>query len=333
MLAAPIRQHDIANMKNDIDASIIAEAADWLVLLQSGDLADADQRAFNRWQNQTPAHSAAWARAQAMLGTFANVPGQIGRPTLRQAATPARRRNMQVLGMLLVSGPVVWAVSNTLPWQAWSADYATTKGEQRTIDLADGTRLVLNTSSSVDVRFTATERHVTLLSGEILITTGQDTTPTYRPFIVTTAQGAMRALGTQFTVRRLQDDVFTRLDVFEGAVEVTPGKTSHQHVVHAGEQLTFGATQINDIQAADSSSVLWSEGMILARDMPLGQLIRELARYRTGILRCDPAVADIIVSGAFPLKDTNASLDLLRKTLPVSIRSVTDYWVTISAAS
>lgn len=69
--------------------------------------------------------------------------------------------------------------------------------------------------------------------------------------------------------------------------------------------------------------------MLLAQDMPLGSLISELSRYRTGILRCDPAVANQPVSGAFPVTDTDASLTLLAKTLPITVSYRTPWWVTV----
>ena len=52
-------------------------------------------------------------------------------------------------------------------------------------------------------------------------------------------------------------------------------------------------------------------------------------RYRPGLLRCDPAVAPLRVSGAFQLHDTDAVLAALPATLPVSVRYRTSYWVTI----
>ena len=63
----------------------------------------------------------------------------------------------------------------------------------------------------------------------------------------------------------------------------------------------------------------------------LADFLREVARYRTGVLRCDPAVADLIVSGVYPIKDTDAILQSLARALPVQVHSVTPYWVTVSA--
>ena len=61
-------------------------------------------------------------------------------------------------------------------------------------------------------------------------------------------------------------------------------------------------------------------------------LLGELSRYRRGVLRCDPAVAQLAVSGAFPLLDSNLALSMLQATYPLRIRRVTDFWITLAAA-
>lgn len=70
--------------------------------------------------------------------------------------------------------------------------------------------------------------------------------------------------------------------------------------------------------------------MLLARDMRLGDVIAELSRYRPGVLRCDPAVAELRVTGAISLKDTDAALRLLSNNLPVHIELRTPYLVTVA---
>ncbi|MET0609860.1 MAG: iron dicitrate transport regulator FecR, partial [Pseudomonas caspiana] len=57
--------------------------------------------------------------------------------------------------------------------------------------------------------------------------------------------------------------------------------------------------------------------------------LAELGRYRPGMLRCHSAVAELKVSGAFSLRDTDASLRLLNDTLPISVSNMTRYWVTV----
>jgi transmembrane sensor len=311
-----------------IDTDLLKEAADWAVTLHYDTPTDAEHEAFDRWRRQSPAHEAAWTRAQAVFRTFNQVPANIGKDALKSLErSHDRRQALRLLGVLMLAAPTGWLAWRHIPWQEWSADLRTATGEQKTVTLADGTRLVLNTATAVDVTFTATERHLALVDGEILITTAKDPSPMPRPFIVRTAQGSLRPLGTRFNVRRLDDS--TRVAVFEGAVEVRPAASIQATVVRAGEQMAFAAGALQTVQPADDNAALWERGMLLAKDMRLGDVIAELARYRPGVLRCDPAVAAMLTSGALSLTDTDTALTLLSSTLPLRIERRTRYWITV----
>jgi transmembrane sensor len=70
--------------------------------------------------------------------------------------------------------------------------------------------------------------------------------------------------------------------------------------------------------------------MLLARNMRLADVVAEMSRYRSGVLRCDPAVAELRVSGAVSLADTDAGLALLARSLPLRIEQASRYWVTVA---
>ena len=70
--------------------------------------------------------------------------------------------------------------------------------------------------------------------------------------------------------------------------------------------------------------------MLIADALPLGDLIIELSRYRSGVMRCDPAVSGILVSGAFPINNIERSLSMLQTTYPVKVAYATRFWVSIS---
>ena len=316
-------------MNAAIDPVILHEAAGWLVRLQSETLSAADRAALARWRARSADHEAAWQRAEAMLRGFGQVPPRIGRQALRQADRTGRRQAVRALAGLLVLGPAAWLGVRELPWGEWRADLRTATGEQRRVELADGTQLVLNTASAVDVDYTPTQRVLWLRAGEILLTTGRDPAPAPRPFLVQTTQGVLRALGTRFMVR--DEGASVRVAVYEGAVEVRPARADASALVlAAGEQTVFTASGAAARVPADSLAASWADGMLAARNWRLADLVDELGRYRHGVLRCDPAVAELRVSGAFPLNDIEASLRLLQKTLPVRVSRVTPWWTTIA---
>ena len=317
-------------MSQPIDPLILGEAADWLVQLQSGAATDEDHRAIQSWRNRSAQHAQAWQRAEAILGDFRSVPGSIATQTLQRASRAqgiGRRQVLTRLGLLLLAGPAAWLAYQRQPWQQWTADQHTSIGEQRKLTLPDGSHLLLNTASSVNIAFSASERRIELLKGEVLITTAQDPAPSHRAFIVSTPHGNARALGTHFSVRL--EPAHSSVAVLEGAVEMSPLHSGSKRILNAGEKGGFSDTGWLPVSSVDASALTWENGMLVAKDMRLSELLDELGRYRPGMLRCHSAIADLRVSGAFSLRDTDASLRLLSDTLPITISSLTRYWVAV----
>ena len=71
--------------------------------------------------------------------------------------------------------------------------------------------------------------------------------------------------------------------------------------------------------------------MLVAAHMRLGDFLAELGRYRRGQLNCDPKVANLLISGTYPIDDTERVLDVLPLSLPVRVRRFTRYWVTVES--
>ncbi|NVZ68005.1 FecR domain-containing protein [Pseudomonas costantinii] len=314
-------------MSPSIDPLILGEAADWLVQLQSGSATDEDRRAIAQWQSRSAQHAQAWQRAEAILGDFDSVPGAIAGDTLKRLGRKKSLGRRQALGLMLLAGPTTWLAYRHMPWKQWAADQHTAIGEQRNLTLPDGTRLLINTGSSLNITFTRHVRRIELLLGEVMVTTAKDPAPTHRPFIVQTRHGTARALGTHFSVR--VGEQRSRVAVLEGSVEMLPEYVIRGVILKAGEQGAFGRDSVAAVEPLDVSATTWEKGMLLAQQMRLADLLQELGRYRSGVLRCHHSVAGLSVSGAFPLRDTDASLRLLQETLPVKVSSLTGYWVTV----
>lgn len=316
------------------EPAVVDEAIAWLVRLQSGEAQPADWEACQRWRAAQPTHALAWDRLQGVRDRFSALPdGPRARATLEDARRQmGRRQALRVVGVVFVGGATAWLVQPGLPVDRWIADFSTGVGEQRRIELADGTQLWLDTRTAVDVRFGPTERRLVLREGRIALTTGADARATSRrPLLVETAHGTARALGTRFQVR--YEATGTHVEVFEHAVELSPQGGGLPQRLQAGQAGWFDADGVRDIRSSSGDQDAWSDGLLVARDMPLGQLVDELARYRTGWLACDPEVAPLRISGVFSLSDTDRTLELIEKTLPVRVQRRSRYWVRLQRAA
>ena len=190
-------------------------------------------------------------------------------------------------------------VMRNTPWiEGAFADYRTSIGERREIVLEDGSRVLLNTSSAVNVGFTADQRAVHFIEGEIMIATGHLQTE-WLPFYVRTSQGLIQALGTRFSVR--QDQNFTTVSVSEHAVMISLRESpATQAKIFEGEGIRFTHNQFDAKRPVSQSADGWTHGQIIADDMALADFITELNRYRCGVVRCGGDAAWLKISGVFP---------------------------------
>ena len=310
---------------SNIDPVVLEQAADWLMLLHSEDVTETEREACRRWQALNPEHARAWARAELLMNRVGQVPPNIAMPVLNRPASLNRRALLGKLAVLGLVVPAFWGTWRILETQGWSADHFTLNGQRKDLLLADGSQLMLNTSSAVDIHFDAERRLVRLRSGEILVNTAPDA---HRPFSVATQAGKMTALGTRFTVRQYANGQ-THLGVLEGAVLIKPLHADEQ-LINAGSQVTFTADEMSRVTSISSMVTAWTKGMLMADRMPLSEMIAELSRYHNGIVHCDPSIANVLVSGAFPLDDIDLSLRMLVATYPVKLSSrLRGYWITL----
>lgn len=317
-----------------LDPKVIRQAADWWARLRDG-ATPTERDRFERWRQAQPAHDLAWQRLGALTRGVSLGAEQAGADvasrTLQQAPLIRARRNA-IRWMMAATGVGLgaWAVNDREALRKLAADLRTGTGERRSVVLADGTRVELNASSAVDLRYTDTRRELVLHEGEILVATGQD--PRGRPFTVRTRAGVLTPVGTRFLVRDLGAGR-VRVAVLEGAVDVANGQAgAAPRRVPAGGQAEFSAAG-DFVPAALAPGVsAWLDGMLLADAMPLADFLRELGRYRPGVLRCAPEAAHLRVVGAFPVADTDQVLSMLQDVLPVRVQRYTRYWVNVHLA-
>ncbi|WP_229726400.1 FecR domain-containing protein [Oxalicibacterium faecigallinarum] len=309
------------------------QAAEWLVELQSADVADETRQRWQQWRDAHSDHAHAWQRIEAFGERLQGLSSPLAHAALTQPKTAGRRRAVKTLAIMLFAGSTTWLVGREAPIDQWTADRRTGVGERTRITLDDGTQLQLNAETAINIEYTETQRLVRLVRGELLVVTAPDPLVTRsgsRPFLIETAHGKMRALGTRFLVQQRDDQQgHSLVAVYEGAVEVRPGHVETPRIVRDGQQTSFSQDRFEEIEEADDNAIAWTDGMLVVRDMPLGAFLQALGPHRRGYLGCDATVANLKVTGTYPLADTDKILDMLRKTLPVDIRFVTRYWVKV----
>jgi transmembrane sensor len=299
-------------------SDVARAAAQWLVLLESGSATERDHAGLQQWRDSHPNHEQAWQKAQLLRQRFAELPQALAMASLDRPQPGRRAVLKRALGVAALV-PAAWLLSRQLPIDAWRADLHTATGERRRVPLADGSGLQLNTASAVDVDMA--RRRLTLVDGELALSvpgTGAVTVQTrYGEVIVSQAQMCVRQLSSGCLV-----------SVLKGAVQVRDLR-GQVATLQGGQQARLQAGGLGALMAFDAQQLGWRDGVLTAQNQALGDFLRELERYRPGVLRWEPSLETLRVTGSFRLEDTDRILTLLASTLPLEVQSRTRYWVTL----
>lgn len=313
-----------------VSAKVLDAAIEWQLCLDSGAVSAEQQHAFAEWLAAHPEHARVWQQLNGLDIRLASAAAQPARQALLHSArrSGARRFAGTALSLLLAGGVLLGLLAQQRPLGDYLADAHTARGEQRELQLSDRSRVRLNSASALDINFSANERQLHLRSGEILVQTAPGDP---RPFVVVTEQGRLRALGTRFLVRREGDN--TRLTVLQSAVAAHPVEGASERIIQAGEQVLMQRQQLGQAQPAALGADAWSHGMLVADNLRLDELLDALSEYRSGYLGLDPILAELRISGSFPLHDSDTALAALPPSLPVRIEQLGPWWTRVVPAA
>lgn len=322
-------------MSEDLDPQ--GAAIGWLVELRSGESTAADHEAFAAWLNAHPAHGEAWRRLTGAVDhTFSSsisVPlGGAARAvdhTLGRASTLARQRRRVLRGALGLAGlgvAVGWGTYKHGLMPDLMADFHTTTAERRTFSLWSGGSLLLDARSSVDLDRSGNVQEVVLRTGQLIAT---HRTPGRAALVLRHAQ--VRAEMGQGRCLLQEDKGRTLVCPLDGEATVTQatGGSGFRKVLQPGQAVLFDqdGTQLS-VPAADVPLLAaWERGVLAVRDSRLGEVVARLQPYQHRLLRITDDAAALRISGAYPLDDTDAALQALAETLPITVRRYAGGWL------
>jgi len=302
-----------------VSRDVARAAAQWLALLESGAATEGDHANLQQWRDSHPQHEQTWQKAQSLRQRFNDLPPALAMASLDRPQPGRRAVLKRALGLAALV-PTAWLISRQLPIENWRADLHTATGERKRLPLADGASLQLNTATAVDVDLA--QRRITLVDGELALTVPGPTAMTLR-----TRYGELEVREADICVRQLAAGC--RVSVLKGSVQVRD-LNGQMATLQAGQQASLNAGGLGAWAPFDLSQLGWRDGVLTAQNQTLGDFLRELERYRPGVLRWDPSLEMLRVTGSFRLDDTDRILTLLASTLGLEVHARTRYWVTLT---
>jgi transmembrane sensor len=335
---------------------IYEEAAYWLVEFRTGKNDPATRKRFDKWIRKSPEHLRAYLEITEIwqdapfVGHRADLSVEdlvtdsrtgdnvVSLGTKESGLTQSKTYSVFRTGswaLAAIAASVLLISVAIGSWLYFNRDiYTTSTGAQRSIRLADGSTIELNSQSKVRVRYGENQRNVELLEGQALFHVAKDTA---RPFIVATDTTQVRAVGTQFDVYRKVSG--TTVTVLEGRVAIEPvphaaGIGHSAPILAAGEQLTIPKLPGQDrqmllAQKADiETATAWTQNRLIFKSTPLTAVAEEFNRYnrRHIIIRCDNAglsaeasICDLKISGVYSSTDPRLLVRFLREQPGISV--------------
>jgi transmembrane sensor len=297
------------------------DAAAWIARFGRPEVGEDEAADFDAWLAASPANGAAYRRTLALWHEFDAAAPQV----LTELATPARRpgfaaprRRFLFAGIAAAAAAAVVFVA--LPLQAPEIvvqTFVTAKGQHQRVRLADGSVIDLNAETRLTARIGGPERRIALADGEAIFDVAPDKT---HPFIVQTAEGAVRVVGTQFDVRSRDGEL--TVTVSRGKVAVRPTSAADGDpavLLTPGMQLSIGAGRPEAISHVDPQEAFsWRQGRLVYRDQPLTDVVADLNRQFAEQIRIDdPSLNKIRITGVIVLDNPAAVTERLALMLPI----------------
>ena len=357
---------------NTIDNSnahsvIEEEAGAWVIKLDGeSDMTTEQRQAFKEWMGRSPAHRDAVKKLAQFWGKM-NVltelavpqqPDNIEAPSSRQKGMPwFTAAGITAMASVCLLVTVIWLQGDN-SGQANNGLYATAIGQQKTIQLKDGSELQLNTNTQVEINYSDAYRDIYLLQGEAHFVVAKNKN---RPFRVSAGKGVVRALGTAFSVYLNQDDIEVILTEGRVALAARPSSGPPINSTALAEakpeqvlaELSAGQRAvIKDVSSGDDNerplkatikavsqrdmqrSLSWRKGFVTFKGTPLDEVVAEVGRYsQMSIELTDPSMAAIQIGGQFRIGEVDAILASLEQNFGLKVVRVAYNHVQISNAT
>ena len=335
-----------------------AEAAAWIARLDRGELSEEDRSAIRDWIDRSPEHYALISRLAGIwsdLDGLVEILAEVEPHTTTRGAhhgprpitwfTPAKVVVFSTVIIAVVIGVLFTNNENyrsvTVEGLSWQASYLTEIGEQQTVALRDGSRVQLNTDTIIDVDFDDRQRKIRLVKGEALFEVIHNQS---RPFLVYVGTNVIRAVGTAFVVKLIENGV--EVTIKEGRVELKSLKDdtqdrSKKELIIASAMIDAGQTvklnkEIQTLQEIATEEIdrklAWRDGLIIFSGEPLDYVVEEINRYTNiKFIITDPELSMLRIGGRFKIGETDAMLEVLETGFGININRVSNDLVYLSA--
>ncbi len=299
-------------------------AADWMLARQAAESWSAeDQSALDAWLAESTSHVAAywrlddaWSRAKRLKALRSPM-----RPSQSAEKARAKPRTIAIAAALTIAAVLVGAVWSGQFRQSGLKTYSTPVGGHLALTLADGSKITLNTNTTLTLSPSARHRYAILQKGEAYFEIRHDKA---HPFVVSVGAHRITDLGTEFLVRGDAAHVSVALIKGSARFESQPQSATTQSTDLApGDVVVATATSMSVSKNSDrelKTRLAWRRGLLIFDNATLADAAAELNRYnRQQVIITDATVGKLVIGGTFYENDVPALLNTARQVFGLKV--------------
>ena len=314
----------------DLPENVFEQACTWFIKLQGENVTPQIHQDFNQWLASDSLNSKAWQEVQLLFSSL-EMPAKNLRATDvgRSGSNIPKQANLSKFIPYVIAACVFIFASLTFNFQTkllqnLESDYHTTTGSQKLINLADGSRLLLNTDSAVTIDIASDVRQVNLLRGEVFFEVAH---APQRPFWVVAGEARARVTGTEFSVGRNKDNV--TITVAKGRVETSVKSHDEITALVSGESVNYQGMNLISYQPIDIDKTLaWRNGQMVFVQQSLNEVVEQINRYRPGLLIIsNEQLKKRAVTAVFSMDRLDDAIKALEQTLGIHVTRLTNYLI------
>ena len=293
---------------NESELRPLVAAAAWRV--HFAETGETTSEAFEAWLAADPENRAAWTAVEDSWSAFGQNAGEFevlaatrdARNTLSNSQLQYRRSAPPSWQIAAVATLIAGAgIGGMLYWQQKPLDYSTAYNQHDTVTLADGSKIMLDSSTELRVRDRGDMRDLELVRGQARFKIVHD--PAH-PFAVVAGARRIVDLGTKFLVRREGERLEVSLIEGRARIDLEAEGAKPQSIVLLPGDVAIASQDnivVNKQAVAElDSEAAWRSGLLIFNHTTLGDAAREFNRYnRKQLVIADPAIARSEIFGTF----------------------------------
>src|SRR5574344_1122464 len=285
---------------------------------------------FQIWIKENIEHKKAFEKVEMLQSLYLSLPSDIKSKISQEVHRNIKSRNsLRNSNFLKFAASVIFIIGASLfginEYLNFGIKHTYTSNQEiKNIVLPDGSKVILDAKTKLDIKYFSDKREINIIEGKALFDV---TSNPNKPFIVNANMIKVEVLGTNFEVKNEIDKIV--VDVINRKIKVKQNKNNEFQqlaILTKGKHISFDKQSkkviLKDIDINNIAS--WKDGILFFQDYSLEKAINEFKKYQDINITIQKDIKNYTVSGSFSIHEIDKFIFALTKIYPIKVDNKVD---------